>query len=40
MVLSTCNRVEIYLAGRAEAVPDADAVCDFLADFHAIPSDL
>ena len=40
VILSTCNRVEIYLAGCAEAVPEPDALCDFLADFHEVCSDL
>jgi glutamyl-tRNA reductase len=40
VILSTCNRVEIYLAGRPETVPETDALCEFLADFHAVPSDL
>ncbi|MDB5326537.1 MAG: glutamyl-tRNA reductase [Phycisphaerales bacterium] len=34
VLLSTCNRVEIYLAGPVER----GAVVDFLADFHATPA--
>ncbi|MGZ3383126.1 MAG: glutamyl-tRNA reductase, partial [Isosphaeraceae bacterium] len=34
VILSTCNRVEIYLAGSPESVPDADALGDFLVEFH------
>src|SRR5262245_60349961 len=33
VILSTCNRVEAYLAGAAES----DAA-DFLAEFHALPA--
>ena len=38
VVLSTCNRVELYLA-RAEAVvaPDADLIAEFIAEFHRLP---
>lgn len=38
IVLSTCNRVEVYL-GRADSAagPDADRVADFLADWHGLP---
>jgi glutamyl-tRNA reductase len=37
LILSTCNRVEIYL-GRAEAeiFPDAVLLAEFLAEFHGI----
>ncbi len=39
VVLSTCNRVELYLA-RAEAplALDADLLAEFLAEFHGLPS--
>ena len=40
VILSTCNRVEIYLAGSSESVPDADALGDFLGDFHGVRSEL
>lgn len=38
-ILSTCNRVEVYL-GRADspAGPDAERVADFLADWHGLPA--
>jgi glutamyl-tRNA reductase len=42
VILSTCNRVELYLARvldratRATTPLDADAVCGFLADFHGV----
>ncbi len=45
VVLSTCNRVELYLARvldratRATTPLDADAVCGFLADFHGLAVD-
>src|SRR5262249_39663422 len=38
VVLSTCNRVELYLARADEhAVPDADLVSEFLAEGHKLP---
>jgi glutamyl-tRNA reductase len=40
VVLSTCNRVELYLAGIPQAVPEAETLGDFLAEFHAVPSEL
>ena len=40
VILSTCNRVEIYLAGSPESVPDADALGDFLVEFHGVRSEL
>ena len=35
VVLSTCNRVEIYSAGNSDDVPEPKALSNFLADFHA-----
>lgn len=32
VIVSTCNRVELYLAGEGDA-------CDFLAEFHGLPTD-
>ena len=39
VILSTCNRVELYL-GRAEAAtgPDADLLAEFLAEVHHLPA--
>jgi len=37
VILSTCNRVEIYAAGAAEEVPDAEALREFLSQFHQVP---
>lgn len=34
VVLSTCNRVEVYSAGNADDVPEPDVLTNFLADFH------
>jgi glutamyl-tRNA reductase len=34
VILSTCNRVEVYAAGPLDAVPEADSLARFLADFH------
>jgi len=39
VVLSTCNRVEVYAAGGAEAVPAADALTEFLAAFHGVAAE-
>ncbi len=38
VVLSTCNRVEVYAAGTAAAIPTTGALVDFLARFHARPA--
>jgi glutamyl-tRNA reductase len=39
VVLSTCNRVEVYAAGDVAQVPEADALADFLAGFHAVTAE-
>ena len=39
VILSTCNRVEVYAAGSAEAVPQTGAMIDFLAHFHNSPAE-
>jgi glutamyl-tRNA reductase len=40
IILSTCNRVEIYLARPgAPVAPDADLVAEFLAEFHRLPAE-
>lgn len=36
VVLSTCNRVELYAAGEPATLPEAEAVTLFLADFHGV----
>ena len=36
VVLSTCNRVEVYAAGAPAAVPEVEALAEFLADFHKV----
>jgi glutamyl-tRNA reductase len=38
VILSTCNRVELYL-GRlfADVAPDAELLTEFLAEFHGLP---
>src|SRR5262249_10901276 len=40
VILSTCNRVELYLA-RAEAsvAPDVELIAEFVAEFHRLPPD-
>lgn len=39
VILSTCNRVELYLARVDAAVmPDLDLVAEFLGEFHQIPA--
>jgi glutamyl-tRNA reductase len=35
VVLSTCNRVEVYAAGPPSSIPTTGALIDFLAHFHA-----
>jgi len=37
VILSTCNRVELYLAGPDEI--DREAMVKYLADFHAVPAE-
>ncbi len=39
VVLSTCNRVEVYAAGSASSIPTTGALIDFLAHFHAKGAD-
>ena len=37
VILSTCNRVEIYLGRAADPVPmDLDLLAEFLAEFHGV----
>jgi glutamyl-tRNA reductase len=36
VILSTCNRVELYIAGGAEQVPGVDALTESVAGFHSI----
>src|SRR5947209_914767 len=39
LILSTCNRVELYLGRTAAAVfPDVDLLAEFLAEFHRLPA--
>lgn len=38
VILSTCNRVELYLARPGASIgPDADLVSEFLAELHGLP---
>lgn len=39
VVLSTCNRVEVYAAGADDAMPTAGALVDWLARFHGTPAE-
>jgi glutamyl-tRNA reductase len=39
VVLSTCNRVEVYAAGAPENVPSLEELAEFLAEFHSLPPD-
>jgi len=39
VVLSTCNRVEVYAAGTGHAAPTTGALIDWLAHFHSLPAD-
>jgi glutamyl-tRNA reductase len=39
VILSTCNRVELYLArSDVKVAPDVDLVAEFLAEFHRLPA--
>ena len=40
VILSTCNRVEIYLAGTVETVPEVDGLSRFLGEFHGFQAEL
>jgi glutamyl-tRNA reductase len=40
VILSTCNRVELYVAGSAEQMPEADGLTSALVNFHAVNSEL
>lgn len=40
VVVSTCNRVELYAAGEPEDVPQVGALTEFLSDFHGTPADV
>jgi glutamyl-tRNA reductase len=39
VILSTCNRVELYVAGSPEHVPETANLTDVLAKFHGIKSE-
>ena len=39
VLLSTCNRVEFYLAGRVDTLPDRRAIAEFIARFHKVGVD-
>ncbi len=39
VVLSTCNRVEIYAAGDLACVPEVEALTGFLSAFHGVPDE-
>ena len=40
VILSTCNRVELYVAGSPEQVPEIDALTDLLVELHGVQSDI
>jgi len=40
VLLSTCNRVELYLGGEKETLPSAEEAGAFLAQFHGLPHNL
>jgi glutamyl-tRNA reductase len=39
VLLSTCNRVELYLGYPGEGKEAGQELTDFLADFHGLPAD-
>ena len=40
VILSTCNRVELYVATRSDQVAETDALTDVLATFHRITPEM
>ncbi|MDR3618569.1 MAG: glutamyl-tRNA reductase [Paludisphaera borealis] len=40
VILSTCNRVELYAGGPDDAAPEVEALTEFLVEFHNIKPDL
>jgi len=40
VILSTCNRVELYVAGNPEQIPETDALTDVLAKLHGVKPEL
>jgi glutamyl-tRNA reductase len=40
VILSTCNRVELYVAGGPEQIPEVDALSDVLVELHGVESDV
>src|SRR3954468_23014971 len=39
VLLSTCNRVELYVAREVHGHPRADEMAAFLAEFHGVPAE-
>src|SRR5262245_50129187 len=39
VLLSTCNRVELYVSREVHGHPRADEMAEFLSEFHSIPRD-
>jgi glutamyl-tRNA reductase len=39
VLLSTCNRVELYIAREVHGNPRANDAVEFLADFHSVPAE-
>src|SRR5262249_53888342 len=40
VILSTCNRVEVYVAGTADNVPEVDAMTEVLVQFHRVAAEV
>ena len=40
VILSTCNRVELYVAGNSDQIPETEALTDVLVKFHGVRSDV
>lgn len=36
VLISTCNRVELYLASQADDIPNHDELVEFIANFHGV----
>src|ERR1700733_3035616 len=39
VIISTCNRVELYMARAVHGHPRTEEMIDFLAEFHHVPID-
>ena len=40
VILSTCNRVELYIAGSVDELPKTSELTEILASFHSITAEI